>query len=97
MLTILSYIFLSIIIIPLILILLILAFGLSFIARIIRPSYPGSKYPGSTYSRTPGQKPKGTIEVLPAETEDADHEEKPDKFKGNAKDRRVGKDKFREL
>lgn len=94
MLTILSYIFLSIIIIPLILILLILAFGFSFIARIIRPRYPESKYQRSRY---PGQKPKGTIEVLPAETEDSELEEKLDKLKGNVKDRRVGKDKFREL
>lgn len=79
MLTALSFILISIIIIPLILIVLILAFGLSFIARITRPRYPQ-------------RKPKGTVEVLPAET-DEDLEAKIDKVK----DRRVGKDKFREL
>lgn len=84
MLTVLSFIFISIIIIPLIFIILILAFGLSFIARIRRPRYPQGK-------------PKGTIEVLPAETEDSDLEAKIEKLKGNVKDRKVGKDKFREL
>lgn len=83
MLTALSFILLSIIIIPLILIVLILSFGLSFIARIIRPSYPK-------------RKPKGTIEILPAET-DEELEAKIEKLKGNVKDRKVGKDKFREL
>ncbi len=82
MLTALSFIVLSIILIPLIFVLLILAFGLSFIARIRRPRYPQTK-------------PKGTVEILPAE--DDELEEKLEKLKGNVKDRKVGKDKFREL
>lgn len=85
MLTALSFIVLSIIIIPLVLVVLILAFGLSFIARITRPRYPQ-------------RKPKGTVEVLPPETdEDSELEAKIEKLKGNVKDRKVGKDKFREL
>lgn len=82
MLTALSFIVLSIIVIPLVIVLLVLAFGLSFIARIIRPRYPE-------------RKPKGTIEVLPPE--DAELEATLEKLKGNVKDRKVGKDKFREL
>lgn len=84
MLSALTFILISIIVVPLVLIIIILAFGLSFIARITRPRYSGARHPQS--------KPKGTVEVLPAETE-----EESEKFKDKAKDRRVGKDKFREL
>ena len=83
MLTALSFILISIIVIPLVLIILILAFGLSFIARIIRPRYPE-------------RMPKGTIEILPAEIDEESSDAGVGK-KGNVKDRKVGKDKFREL
>lgn len=83
MLSILSFILFAIIFVPLIIILLVLFFGLSIFAKIVRPRHRYSE-----------PKPKGTIEILPAEKdEDSELEAKLERLK----DRKVGKDKFREL
>jgi 4-hydroxybenzoate polyprenyltransferase len=74
MLTTLTFIIFSIILVPVIFILLIVAFAYSLLYR--------AKIKRTRYSE---QKPKGTIEILPAEKDEVNEGKK------------VGKDKFREL
>lgn len=75
---------LSIIIFPILVLALSIVFALSLISR------------AKKRKRFPEPKPKGTIEILPAEKEfeaDNDLEGKLDRLKG----RKIGKDKFRDL
>ncbi len=85
MLKILSIFLFVFIIFPIIVVLILMVIGFSFLTRV------------KMKRKAPDIKPKGTIEILPAEKSDTDLETTLDTLQKNVKDRKIGKDKFRDL
>lgn len=75
------FIIVAIIFVPVVLTMLAIAFSFSYLTRLKHRRQAGAS------------KPKGTVEILPPEDSDEKLVERMDKLK----DRKVGKDKFRDL